>query len=246
MKKPSQIRQCAEALKNASAVISVSSGLAEAAIKLGVDPARVIVIPNGIDAKSFNIKNKNTSRKNLGLPENKRLLVTVAHLGHRKGHHEVIRALADLPEDVCLAIVGGPAQGGTRETIIEESKKYGVEQRVILAGSQPFDKVAQYFSAADVSVLASYREGCPNAVLESLACGTPVIATDVGAVRDILTVPGAGCIVPRKQVGPLKEGIKKVLATKWDPESVLAASKVRSWEQVALDVQTVFKGIVKA
>jgi glycosyltransferase involved in cell wall biosynthesis len=83
-------------------------------------------------------------------------------------------------------------------------------------------------------------------VLESLACGTPVIATDVGAVRDILTVPGAGCIVPRKQVGPLKEGIKKVLATKWDPESVLAASKVRSWEQVALDVQTVFKGIVKA
>lgn len=246
MKVPSQARQCAEALKNASAVISVSSGLAEAAIKLGVDPARVIVSPNGVDAENFNIKNKNTSRKNLGLPENKRLLVTVAHLGHRKGHHEVIRALADLPEDVYLTLVGGPAQGGTRETIIEESKKYGVEQRVILAGSQPFDKVAQYFSAADASVLASYREGCPNAVLESLACGTPVIATDVGAVRDILPVPEAGCIVPRKQVGPLKEGIKNVLSTKWDPKSVLATSKVRSWEQVALEVKAVFKGIVKA
>jgi len=246
MKEPSQVRQCAEALKGASAVISVSSGLADAAIELGADPARVSVIPNGVDAENFNIKDKNTCRKDLGLPEDKTILVTVAHLGHRKGHHEVIRALAGLPEDVFLVLVGGPAQGGSHETIMAEAEKSGVETRVILAGPQPYDQVARYFSAADASVLASYREGCPNAVLESLACGTPVIATDVGAVRDILPVPGAGCIVPRKEVEPLNKGIKKVLSRKWDPESVLGASKVRSWEQVALEVQTVFKGIIKA
>ena len=243
MKEPSQVRQCAEALKDATAVISVSTGLAEAAIELGADPARVSVIPNGVDAENFNIKDKNTCRKDLGLPEDKKILVTVAHLGHRKGHHEVIRALAGLPEDVCLVLVGGPAQGGTHETIMAEAEKSGVEKRVILAGPQPYDQVARYFSAADVSVLASYREGCPNAVLESLACGTPVVATDVGAVRDILPVPGAGCIVPRKQVEPLKEGIKKVLSTKWDTESVLEASKVRSWDQVALEVAAVFQKI---
>ena len=243
MREPSQVRQCAEALKDATAVISVSTGLAEAAIELGADPARVSVIPNGVDAETFNIKDKNTCRKDLGLPEDKKILVTVAHLGHRKGHHEVIRALAGLPEDVCLVLVGGPAQGGTHETIMAEAEKSGVEKRVILAGPQPYDQVARYFSAADVSVLASYREGCPNAVLESLACGTPVVATDVGAVRDILPVPGAGCIVPRKQVEPLKEGIKKVLSTKWDTESVLEASKVRSWDQVALEVAAVFQKI---
>ena len=125
-----------------------------------------------------------------------------------------------------------------------EAKKSGMEKRVILAGPQPYDRVARYFSAADASILASYREGCPNAVLESLASGTPVIATDVGAVRDILPVPGAGCIVPRQQVKSLKKGIEKVLSTKWKPESVLENSNVRSWEQVALEVQIVFKKIV--
>jgi len=243
MKEPSQVRQCAEALKGAAAVISVSSGLAEAAIELGTDPARLIVIPNGVDAENFHIKDKKACRKSLGLPGDKKILVTVAHLGHRKGHHEVIRALAGLPEDVCLVLVGGPAQGGTHETIMAEAEKSDVEKRIILAGPQPYDQVAQYFSAADASVLASYREGCPNAVLESLACGTPVVATDVGAVRDILPVPGAGCIVPRKQVGPLRDGIAKVLSTKWDTESVLEASKVRSWDQVALEVATVFQKI---
>ena len=245
MKEPSQVRQCAEALKGASAVISVSSGLAEAAIELGADPARMRVIPNGVDAENFNIKNKKACRKALGLPEDKKILVTVAHLGHRKGHHEVIRALAGLPEDIFLVLVGGPAQGGTHETIMSEAKKSGIEKRVILTGPQPYDQVARYFSAADASVLASYREGCPNAVLESLACGTSVVATDVGAVRDILPVPGAGYIVPRKKVEPLREGIKKVLSTKWDTESVLENSRVRSWEQVALEVQMVFKEVVE-
>ena len=100
MKESSQVQQCAEALKGASAVISVSSGLAEAAIELGADPARMRVIPNGVDAENFNIKDKKACRKSLGLAEDKKILVTVAHLGHRKGHHEVIRALAGLPEDM--------------------------------------------------------------------------------------------------------------------------------------------------
>ena len=225
MKEPSQRKQCAEALKKASVVISVSSDLAETAIKLGVEPAKIIVIPNGVDTDNFNIKDKMACRKYLGLPEDKKILVTVGHLGHRKGHHEVIRALADLPEDICLVLVGGPAQGGTHKTIMVEAKKSGVEKRVILAGPQPYDQVARYFSAADASVLASYREGCPNAVLESLASGTPVIATDVGAVRDILPVPGAGYIVPRKQVAPLKAGIEKTLSTKWDLKQFLRKAK---------------------
>nr|WP_319491252.1 glycosyltransferase [uncultured Desulfobacter sp.] len=244
MKEPSQRKQCAEALKKASAVISVSSDLAETAIKLGADPAKVVVIPNGVDTDNFYIKDKMACRKYLGLPEDKKILVTVGHLGHRKGHHEVIRALADLPEDVCLVLVGGPAQGGTHKTIMAEAQKSGVEKRVLLAGPKPYDQVARYFSAADASVLASYREGCPNAVLESLASGTPVIATDVGAVRDILPVPGAGYIVPRKQVALLKAGIEKTLSTKWDPESVLKESKVRSWKQVAFKVHHAFKELV--
>ena len=184
-------------------MISVSSRMAEEARKLGVARERLHVIPNGVDRECFHPRNKRECRHLLGLPEEGRLLVTVAHLGHRKGHHEVIRALAKLPEDVRLVIVGGAAQGGTAEGLQAVASEAGVEQRLILPGPQPYERIPLYFSAADASVLASYREGCPNAVLESLACGTPVIATDVGAVPDILPVPHAGRIVPPQQIEPL-------------------------------------------
>jgi len=112
-------------------------------------------------------------------------------------------------------------------------------------GPQPYDRVPLYFCAADASVLASYREGCPNAVLESLACGTPVEARDVGAVQDILPVPDAGRIVPPRSVEPLKDDIADVRSHEWNPEHVVKSSNVKSWSQVAEEVQKVFKDILE-
>jgi teichuronic acid biosynthesis glycosyltransferase TuaC len=236
---PSQREQCAAALQGASAVISVSGQLAEEARKLCVSDDRLVIIPNGIDREHFHPRDKRTCRKELGLPEQGRLLVTIAHLGHRKGHHEVIHALAGLPDNVRLVIVGEPAQGGTPETLRAVAREVGVEDRLILPGHQPYEKVPLYFSAADVSVLASYREGCPNAVLESLASGTPVVGTDVGAVRDILPDPKAGRIVLPRKVGPLREALVKVLDNQWNSAGVVKASGVKSWDEVAQEVQKV-------
>jgi len=241
----SQRRQCSTAIQCASAVISVSEQLAEKARKLGVSDDRLVIIPNGIDREYFHSRDKRTCRKELGLPEEGRLLVTVAHLGHRKGHCEVIHAFADLPDDVRLVIVGGSAQGGTPAKLRAVASKIGVEDRLILPGSQPYERVPLYFSAADVSVLASYREGCPNAVLESLACGTPVVATDVGAVRDILPVPDVGRIVPPQEICPLRDALVEVLARQWDPEQVVQASGVKSWDEVALEIQKALREAVR-
>lgn len=241
LKVPSQTRQCSKALQGAAAVISVSSKMAEEAHKLGVPRARLHVISNGVDREHFKPRDRRDCRQLLGLPEEGRLLVTVAHLGHRKGHHEVIRALAHLPKDINLVIVGGEAQGGTPEKLREVARSVGVADRLILSGRQPYDKIPLYYNAADASVLASYREGCPNAVLESLASGTPVIATDVGAVPDILPVPHAGQIVPAEQVEPLWQAIAEVLSRAWDAEEVVRISKVRSWQGVAEEVREVLR-----
>lgn len=246
LKEPEQTSQCAKALQGAAAVISVSSRMAVEAQRLGVAPERLHVIPNGVDKEQFRPRDRRECREQLGLPVKGKLLVTVAHLGHRKGHHEVIRALAGLAEDVRLVIVGGPAQGGTAEHLQTVAREAGVAERLILTGPQPYDRVTLYFAAADASVLASYREGCPNAVLESLACGTPVIATDVGAVPDILPVPHAGRIVPPQQVESLRTAIAEVLDRQWDPQDVVRQGGVRSWDEVAEDVHRVFKGIVGA
>lgn len=240
LKIPSQTRQCAEALQGAAAVISVSSRMAAEALALGTAEERLHVITNGVNLEHFAPRDKRECRTQLGLPLEGRVIVTVAHLGHRKGHHEMIQALAGLPEDVQLVIVGGAAQGGTAEQLKSIAREHGVGDRLILPGPQPYAKIPLYFSAADVSVLASYREGCPNAVLEALASGTPVVATDVGAVPDILP-DSVGRIVPSQQVEPLRDAVADVLNTSWDAKQVVADSGVRSWGKVAEEVQIMFK-----
>jgi teichuronic acid biosynthesis glycosyltransferase TuaC len=243
---PSQRRQCADALQNAAAVISVSTPMAQVARELGVSKDRIHVIANGVDTDMFRpTGDKAVLREQLGLGWDGRLIVTLAHLGPRKGHIEVINALARLPDDVKLVLVGADIEGGKNERILRElAQKLNLTDRVILTGPQPYDKMPLYLNAADISVLASYREGCPNVVLESLACGTPVIATDVGQVPELLPVPDYGRIIPVRDVDALVKAFTEVLNTPFSAEAVARAPSVKSWDKVAEDVHRVFTDII--
>ncbi len=226
--------QCVTALRGAAAVISVSDPMADIARELGVPDERIHVIPNGVDIQAFRPRDKTSARRELGLDEDGRLIVTVAHLGPRKGSRETIRAMTELPSDVRLILVGEDGRGCRNTHAIHAlATQLGLDDHVIVAGRQPYEKVPLYFNAADVSVLASYREGCPNVVLESLASGTPVVASDVGAVPDLLSSPVAGRVVPPQQVGPLSEALADVLRTPPAPDDVARVSAVKSWDDVA-------------
>ncbi len=233
-------RQCTEALRSAAAVISVDSLMADIAVDLGTPRERVHVIPNGVDMEFFSPKDRTDARRQLGLPVEGRLLVTVAHLKAGKGHGEVIHALARLPADVRLVIVGGEVVRGYRREALALAERLGLRDRVILAGKQPYERVPLYLSAADASVLASWREGCPNVVLESIACGTPVVATRVGAVPDLVTPGVSGVIVPLRDVEALAEALRDTLSRTWSPEAVRQSPGILSWEAVALKVSDVF------
>ena len=243
---PSQRNQCAEALAGAGAVICVSGPLAETARELGAEAGRVFVIPNGVDTEQFCPRDKAEARRELRLPAEGRLLVTVAHLGPRKGHREVIQALKQLPPDVRLVIVGQSAQGGGGPELLALADELGLGGRVILAGPQPYAKVPLYFSAANASVLASYREGCPNVVIESLACGTPVVATRVGAVPDLVTPGVNGEIVPPRQVQPLAEALSATLERQWSADAISRSDSVRPWSAVAEKVHAVLARVAEA
>ena len=235
MEHPRMLRQCVEAMQAAAAIISVSNHLAETAVELGVLPEKTYVIPNGVDTARFYPRDKTEARRELGLPTDARLLVTVAHLGPRKGHRETVQALASLPSDVRLVLVGSDTQGGGKN---ERALRQLIEQlrlgsRVIFAGQQPYERIPLYFTAADVSVLASWREGCPNVVLESLASGTPVVGSDVGHVSVMIEDGRNGKIVPPRQAEPLAEAIKELLDQPPSPEEVRKSSAVQSWDDVA-------------
>ncbi|MBN1588453.1 MAG: glycosyltransferase [Pirellulales bacterium] len=242
----SQRRQCAEALRGAAVVISVDSKMAQIARELGVSAERIHVIPNGVDLDHFHLHDKLDARRQLGLPEEGPLLLTVAHLGPRKGHRETIQALARTTSGARLVLVGEDGRGGRNVKALRElARSLDVENRLLVLGRQPYSRLPLYFSAADASILASWREGCPNVVLESLASGTPVIASDVGHAAALVDSQCAGRIVPPRQVEPLARAIDELLDQPSLPEDVRNCPAVRSWDAVATDVCAALRGTMK-
>jgi glycosyltransferase involved in cell wall biosynthesis len=242
---PSQRQQCAQALRGAAAVISVDDRMARLACELGAGEDRVQVIPNGVDLDRFYPRDKETARRELGLPVEGRLMVSVAHLGRRKGHFETIQALAALPSDVRLVLVGGDAPEGRDARALQRfAHSLGVADRMILAGRQPYERIPLYFAAADISVLASWREGCPNVVLESLASGRPVVASDVGSVSAMIQDCQNGRIVPPQDARSLAKAIDELMNALPPPEQVRGSPAVRSWDQIAEDVCHVLRQAV--
>jgi glycosyltransferase involved in cell wall biosynthesis len=235
-----QRRQCAEALRGAAAVISVSGHMANLARELGAPDDRLRVIPNGVDTERFRPRDRRDARRRLDLPRDAKVLLTVAHLGPRKGHREMLYAMMTLPADVRLVIVGGdPAGGRGRRRLRALIDRLELADRVTLAGPQPYDRLPLYYAAADVSVLASYREGCPNVVLESLACGTPVVASEVGAVPDLILDGRNGRIVPPRNADAIAQAVLKLLEHPPSAEQVRRSPAVRTWTQVADDALAV-------
>jgi teichuronic acid biosynthesis glycosyltransferase TuaC len=230
------------ALRRADRVIAVAESLKADAVALGIPPERVRVIENGIDADLFRPHergDRNGARRALGLPEGGQILVSVGTLAPRKGFHLVIEALPALAErfpEIRFAIVGGAgAEGAMEQELRSLSERLGVAERVIFAGPRQRAELAAWYSAADLSVLASAHEGCPNVVLEALACGTPVVATPVGGIPEILSDPDAGLLVERT-VPALTAALATALSRSWDRDKVCARVADRTWQAVGLEV----------
>jgi teichuronic acid biosynthesis glycosyltransferase TuaC len=126
----------------------------------------------------------------LGLRETGLQLLSVGHLVELKGHHLAIEMLCSLPE-AHLAVVGSGPERGALESL---AQRLGVQERVRFAGQQPADALKTWFSAADALVLASSREGWANVLLESMACGTPVVATAVNGTPEVVARGGGRTI----------------------------------------------------
>lgn len=228
------------ALRRANRVIPVSEELRRFAITLGADPARVITIPNGIDTGIFHPRNREMCRTEFGIPPGTRLVVSVGNLSELKGHHRTIRAVGSLADRGCnvqLWIAGGRGRAGDYEPVLRrEMADLKLEDRVRLVGHLDREAVAKLVSAADVFCLASEREGWPNVVHEALACGTPVVATRVGGVPEMIPSEQYGIVVPPGDQDALTAALEKALTRTWDREASAALGQARSWQQVATEV----------
>ncbi|MGH8214477.1 MAG: glycosyltransferase, partial [Rhodanobacteraceae bacterium] len=180
------------AARNASAIVTVSQALKGKLCDLGVPPSSISVLRNGVDLERFGPRDREAIRARLDLGGT--VWLAVGNLVELKGVHITLAALARQPETTLLIVGEGPEEPRLRQL----AEHLGVTPRVRFLGSIPHLELCKYYNSADATVMASSREGMPNVVLESLACGTPVVAAPFDGVTELLDVPEAGEIASER------------------------------------------------
>jgi teichuronic acid biosynthesis glycosyltransferase TuaC len=226
-------------LQKAAGIVAVSGALKEIMAELGVPSKKIKIIANGIDAGRFHPVPQGAARQELGIPRDAQVIVSVGSLIPAKSHELLILAVAHLKERSLKPNLYIAGEGPLRKQLTDLIKELHLQEQVFLVGSQPNEKLKLWFSAADISCLASLREGMPNVVLESLACGTPVVATCVGGVPEVLVSDKLGILV-EPNAGAIAAGLEKALDTSWDRDSIARLAQTRTWDVVAEEVESYF------
>jgi len=233
---PLRKRMIVYALKNCTTIFSVASALKKGAVDLGISPDKINVIGNGVDPERFPLVDKKTARETLKMPYDKKIILSVGHLVERKGFHIVVNSVSKLIHnygmELLLVIVGS---GGEEGDYSKEIKKCitmnKLENDVLLVGAVENEKLFWWYNAADVFCLASSKEGWANVLLESLSCGTPVVATNVWGTPEVITQPNLGVLVERNE-NEIADGLREVLQKEWNREYLNEYSLKFTWDSI--------------
>ena len=194
------------AADEAVAMVTVCEDLRRRLIALGAPAERTMVMRNGVDLELFQPRDRTAARAALGMDGFTWLCV--GGLVPLKGHSLVLEALAQIPD--CKLVIAG--DGPCRGALESQARHLGVLNRVRFLGELAHADLPDLYAAADVLLLASSREGWPNVLLEAMACGTPVVATDVNGVGEIVRSRAAGLLMPERTPQCLVETLEQLRA----------------------------------
>ena len=174
-----------DVMRNADAVVTVSEDLASTLSNDGIDSEKLRVVRRGVDRLVFAPGEKTVARRGLGVPENSAVLISVGRLVPVKGHTHLLQAcrllVARGASFRCYLLGDGPLRAELQRQITQ----LGLDGVVELKGAQTQGQLAEWYRAADMTVLPSLSEGVPNVLMESIACETPFVASDVGGIPEI-------------------------------------------------------------
>ena len=215
-------KMVARAGDEAAGLLAVSDAMRRSMARMGMDADKIRVHYTGVDLDTFELSDRAAAKEALDFSGP--VVLCVGALIPRKGQELLVRALPELP-DVTLLLAG---QGQYRRTLENLAQELGVERRVGFLGSVPHHKLPRIFAAADVMALPSASEGLANAWVESLACGTPIVISDVGGARELLDRPEAGQIVDRDPQA-IAAAIRAILDNPPTPEKVRESALRFTW-----------------
>ena len=225
---PERARQFVKSMNNSNGIVSVSQDLKSKLSKLGVEESKVHVIYNGVDHELFYEDDKNKCRTELNLEHSLQYLLFIGNLKKEKGCVDLLNAFVELRkkiDSVELVYIGTGKAGKEIESLARQNDLLNY---VHLMGSLEHKALKNWINASDVVVLPSYNEGVPNVLLEAMACGTPVVATNVGGIPEIVPKK-SGIIVEKQNVEELAEGLKQALNNSWNRSAISEGVKDITW-----------------
>ncbi len=235
---PVSARLTRKVLREADSIVTVSRDLCATAISMGADPQATRAVVNGCDLSVFHPMDQMEARKQLGISPEAETVVYIGRMDVKKGLRELVEAAKLLHSgrpNLQVYLIG---HGPDRLLIENAIRARNAAAYIHLLPACGFNDVAVWMTASDLITLPSYMEGCPNVVLEALACGRPVVATRVGGIPEILN-NASGELVPPRDSSALAQAIGSVLDRSWVAETV-SAQGGRSWEAVASELLEIF------
>jgi teichuronic acid biosynthesis glycosyltransferase TuaC len=237
-------RRCVvKVLNDVDAILTVSRDLQANTVKLGIPPEKVHVWSQGVDTELFSPGDRRDARRRLGIPVEGKALLWVGRMHPVKAVDVLVDSCARLRSrgtDFRLYLVG---DGPLRRSLEDQVRAASLLDRVRFVGPQNHQRLGDWYRAADLTVLPSWSEGIPNTLRESLACGTPFVASRVGGIPEIADEP-ANRLVPPGDPLALSEALEQTLA---EP-SALGAVRPRSggWAEAAASLVKIVEPLVAA
>jgi len=229
------------AAQRAAGIVTVCQALKDRLIELGIDGSRIVVLRNGVDLETFQPP-RNRSVRGCELDPSEKMLLSVGGLIPLKGHDLVIQALASLSGCKLFIAGEGPARAGLQRLV----SSLGLDKRVVFLGRVEHEELARYYGAADALILASSREGWPNVLLEAMACGTPVIATRVGGIPEMIQKPEAGILIGERTAEAIAAGVRELFSSYPDHAATRQFAENFSWDETTAGLEKLFASVIKA
>lgn len=247
---PARRKRMLKALRSAARVFSVAEALKKHVVALRSDEGKITVVGNGVDTSKFHPVDRAEARRRLDLPEDAKVIISVGGLVERKGFHRVIEVLPRLlrhyPNLHYLIVGGASVEGDMSEQLREQVRSLGLTDRAHFLGSLAPEELKFPLSASDVFVLATRNEGWANVFLEAMACGLPVVTTDVGGNSEVVCRVEFGIVVPFGDPEALHDGLITALAKPWDRERIIDYARDNDWERRVDILVPAFQEIVAA
>lgn len=233
---PRPRRMIQQVIAEAAHMMTVAGALREYLLELGAEPQQVSVLRNGVDLQLFTPPaERERLRQQLGVQGP--TLVSAGHLIERKGHHLVIEAMPELTDWRLLVIGDGPEEKALREQV----RQLRLEPRVRFIGRVDQPTLADYYRASDALVLASSREGWANVLLESMACGTPVVATPVDGTPEVVGSDAAGVLTAERTAAAIVAGVRALQQAMPSREATRAYAEGFDWDATSQGQLDIFE-----